>query len=241
MITVVVWKWGDLFGFEYVNTMASMLRRHLHLPYVFKCVTDDPTGITEADIIPLPHELSKTPRCIRRLRQYDPRWARKNLGERFLSLDLDMVLVDDITPIVQHPEPLVLWRVIDSVQQVYCGSFVLMNYSAIPGLWWNFAADPFGYGLESQKMVYYKHQQGWPNGRLGRPWADASDQVILNHYLRTHRVDVKTLTESDGFLSFHGNRPITILPPGTRIVVLGHDDKEFMDKKKRPWVEEHWR
>ena len=45
MLTVVCVKQGTLYGPEYVNILAAMVRRHLTLPHVFVCFTDDPQGV----------------------------------------------------------------------------------------------------------------------------------------------------------------------------------------------------
>src|SRR5689334_21964452 len=104
--------------------MASMLRRHLHVPHEFVCVTDDRRGIDDSvRVVPLPNRLSATPRCIRRLRQFDGGWALRNLGQRIATLDLDIVITDDVTPLFTRPEPVVLWK--PEHVDIYCGSLVI--------------------------------------------------------------------------------------------------------------------
>jgi hypothetical protein len=48
-VNVLCIKWGTKYGPEYVNTLRSMVRRHLKRPHRFVCLTDDRSGI-DADI-----------------------------------------------------------------------------------------------------------------------------------------------------------------------------------------------
>jgi hypothetical protein len=257
VISVICWKWGSLFGPEYPNRTRSMLARHLHLPHRLFCVTDDAHGIDpDIGIIAMPKQLADTPRCRRRMQQYsaDFDWL---FGERLLSIDLDVVLVDDITPIVDRPETIVCWRV--GYAGVYSGSFVLWNAGALDGTWQAYRSDPDGYPERAQ------------------PRGIGSDQAMLNLWLRETRardtiivnkppaVGVSSATgqpastplfgewtEADGFVSYfgdgyeklehHGVGPTRqALPPGARIVVLGSADKAAMDEGRYDWVRRHWR
>ncbi len=53
--TVLCLKWGDRYGPEYVNRLASAVRRHTRTPVTIVCFTDDATGIDPAvEIYPIP-------------------------------------------------------------------------------------------------------------------------------------------------------------------------------------------
>lgn len=228
MISACAWKWGSTFSAIYCNRLRAALDRHLHLDHELVIVTDDPTGL-DGDIRTLPiTAFTDTPRCRRRMRQYSREFAAE-IGRRILSIDLDVVIVDDLTPIVDRPEPIVGWRVRHA--QVYSGSFLLMDAGVLDQLYRRFAADPEGYPRKVQ--------------RRGVP----SDQAMLNHFLR-HRT-IPYWTEADGFVTYFGagyerlehlgvgpRRPT--LPPGARIVVLGSADKAVMDEGRFDWVRAHW-
>lgn len=230
MLTVLVWKWGGLFSSEYVNRMRSMVARNLRIPHRFVCITDDAWGI-DADIPCLPiTEFANTPRCRRRMKQYDGDFADR-LGPRILSLDLDLVILGDLTPLVARSEPIVCWRV--RYADVFSGSFVLYDARSLDGLYRAFAADPDGFPKKAQA-------RGVP-----------SDQAMLNYWL-AGRKDVGEWSDADGFAVWFGkgyenrehfgigpNRPTP--PEGSRIVVLGSADKAVMDEGRYPFVREHWR
>lgn len=231
-ISVVCWKWsspnGPNFGPEYVNRLRCALKTHLQLPHQLYCFTNDTSGI-HPDVKTFPIlEFTDTPRCRRRMKQFDSA-MRGLVGPRMLSIDLDVVIVDDITAIVDRPEPLVCWKV--AYANVFSGSFLLMDTGHLHHLYERFAADPEGYPAKVQ------------------PRGVPSDQAMLNHFLEGR--PVPHWTEADGFVTYFGegyerlahhgvgpNNPE--LPEGARIVVLGSADKHVMDEGRYPWVREHW-
>lgn len=233
MIAVCLWRWGRLFGPEYVERTVSMLGRHLHLPHRVYCFTDDPNSLPR-DVIPMPipRDLVYTPRCRRRMWQYNAE-VDATLGRRLLSIDLDVVITGDITPLVARPAPIVMWRV--GYAGVLSGSFVLWDAGALHGAWAAYVAEP----------------ERFP--RRAQPAGIGSDQAMLNRWLQDSRTPVVELTEArDGFVTWFGagyseqerhgmgpGRPD--LPPGARLVVLGSADKAVLDDGRYPWVKEHWR
>ena len=52
---VICMKWGTKYGPEYVNTLYSMVKRHMKRPFRFVCLTDDDKGLSEGiDAFPIP-------------------------------------------------------------------------------------------------------------------------------------------------------------------------------------------
>ena len=55
MVNVVCMKWGTVYGPHYVDRLYRGIARHLHRPFRFVCLTDDPAGIDEEiECMPLP-------------------------------------------------------------------------------------------------------------------------------------------------------------------------------------------
>lgn len=229
MLAVSCWKWGETFGPEYVNRLRAALEKHLHIPHELVCVTDDPSGIdSRVRIVPMPTTYASTPRCRRRMQIFSQDFAR-SIGARILSIDLDVVIVDDITPLVDRPEPIVCWLV--GYAQVYSGSFHLMDAGVLDELWQLYRAQPETFPVMVQ-------EKGCP-----------SDQAMLNWFLQDR--PIASWTGSDGLvtyfgegyekLEFNGVGPTRQgLPKGARIVVLGSADKAVMDEGRFAWVREHW-
>jgi len=98
-IAVVCIKQGDKYGLEYVNILASMVKRNLTIPHEFLCYTDQPAGI-RPDIS-----------CLPMLCEYPGWWSKIGLyqeklpgvvTDRMLYLDLDVVITGSLDDIVQY-------------------------------------------------------------------------------------------------------------------------------------------
>lgn len=229
MLSVVCWRWGQKFGPQHVNTLRSMLQRHLHIPHKLYCVTAEPEGIDgDVHIVEPPVEFSDTVRCRRRMVQY-AEWFSYHVGYRMLALDLDVVLTDDVTPLFDRPEPVVLWKV--GYAQVYSGSVQLFDTGFLDGLYQWYQRDPEGLPLRAA------------------PRGTGSDQAMLNYYLACREFYPPEWTEADGIYTFFGKGyekkahlgvgPLSaVLPDGCRMVVLGSDDLAYLSL---PIFQEHYR
>lgn len=227
-LAVTCWLWGRLFDASYVNTLRSMLKRNLKLDHQLYCITDRPAGIDErVRIVPMPTEFGDTFRCRRRMWQYSEDRA-KEFGRRMLCVDLDMVITDDITDLIARTEPLVMVKI--GYANVFSGSFVLQDSGVLHGAYERYKRDPNDF-LRATRL------------------SNASDQAMLNLYLKDK--PPAFWDERDGFVTYFGdgyerfehhgvsaNRPH--LPPGTKVVILGSDDKHVMDERRYEWVAQHW-
>jgi len=102
---VLCMKWGTKYGPEYVDRLYAMVRRHLQGEFRFVCLTDRSEGIrTEVQCLPIP-PLDLPPGIPER------GWTKlttfaadlHGLQGTALFLDLDVVIVDDITPFFEQP------------------------------------------------------------------------------------------------------------------------------------------
>lgn len=230
MLTVVCWSWNRTFGPEYVNHMRSMLQRHLKLKHELVCVTSEPEGIDpRVRVVPAPAYLAGTPRCRRRMWNFAKERAT-DLGERLLCVDLDMVITDEITSMVDRPEPLVCWKV--GYAKVYTGALTMFDAGVLDALW----------------QAYNRDREGFPRLTGER---NASETAMLTHWIRSRGVKVAEWTERDGLVMWfgkgyedrehHGIGPSNPNPPkGTKIVMLGGADKYLMDERRYEWVRANW-
>ena len=105
-VLILTMKWGTLYGAEDVNRLYRQVRRHLARPHRFVCFTEDGAGIDPGvEVLPLP-ELG-LPKG-----HGDTRWRKLALfrpdlggfaGMTALFLDLDLVVVDDLSPFFDLP------------------------------------------------------------------------------------------------------------------------------------------
>lgn len=233
MITVVAWKWGGLFPAEYVLRLRAALARNLSIPHELVVITDERQGLDGADlrVVPMPSRFAATARCRRRMQLCSRDFGRELGAKRILAIDLDVVIVDDLTPLVSRPEPVCGYRV--GHAGVYSGSFLLFDVGALDGAWQEYQQDPIGYPIRVQ------------------PRGVPSDQAMINHWLERSGTSVGTWTEADGLVTYYGEGYERLehwgvgptrrtLPANARIVILGSADKSVMDRGEYPWVVEHW-
>ena len=125
-ISFVCWKWkpfidgkkGISFTSQHVNILFAMLRRHMRDPFELVCITDNADDIhPKIRIVPLWNDLKETPGCFRRLKIFSPE-MKQIIGPRIVSIDLDCVIVNDITSLFQRDEDFVIWGSIAGVPRI---------------------------------------------------------------------------------------------------------------------------
>ena len=102
---VLCMKWGTKYGPEYVNRLYAMVRRHLRGEFQFVCLTDSSEGIRkEVRCLPIP-DLALPEgipeRGWKKLTTFEA--DLHGLRGVALFLDIDIVIVDDITPFFELP------------------------------------------------------------------------------------------------------------------------------------------
>lgn len=119
MLTFCLWLWHGwrpVYTADHVNAMARMLREHVSTPHRIVCITDMPDGITECETYPLWPDVvnmegQRRPNCWRRLRLFDPTIGpliAGGPGARIVSIDIDCVILGDITDLFERDADLVI-------------------------------------------------------------------------------------------------------------------------------------
>ena len=231
MLRVVCWKWDTReihpkkqirFGAEHVNRLYSMVSRHLHIPFEFVCITDDPTDIrSEVRIVPLWPDLRNMGGCYVRLKAFSQE-ARGIIGDRFVSLDLDTVIVDDITPIFNIPDQFKIWG--DTAPRTpYNGSLWMMDAGARAHVWDHF--DPVRSPRMGKTLGYIGTDQAWIGACLGK----YENKWTTEDGVYSYRVHFKKQNRTE-------------LYPNARIIFFhGSADPSQREVQTRcPWVAKHW-
>jgi hypothetical protein len=231
-LAVVVWKWQQpgyraTFTGEHVNALARMARRNYRGELRVICVTDDATGIgPDVEVLPdwgdwaavrSPHG-ALAPSCYRRLRGFHP-FIGDYFGPRFVSLDLDVVITGDMTPIWDREEDFVGLRDAYHPRQLN-GSMFLLRSGTRPSVWTDFSP------AKARQAAAIAGFRG-------------SDQAWMTCKL----FDEPTWKPGDGLYSYRrsiladGNR----LPPDARMVTFHGKTKPWdADAQAIDWVREHW-
>jgi hypothetical protein len=236
---VICMKWGTKYGPEYVNRLYGMVSRHLRGPFRFVCFTDDVSGIrAEVENFPLPElalQASKLDGGWRKLNSYQA--DLYGLQGEAMFLDLDVVIVDDITPLFEFPGefPIIKdwkrpWRVTgnSSVYRFRLGAHVdvleyfLANQSSVRAKHRN----------EQEYLSHYIHDQGklvyWP-----AEWCCSFKYQCLPPWPMTFWQMAK-IPKGCRIVVFHGE----VNPPDA---IAGRRNRAGSGMVPVSWVAEHWR
>lgn len=235
MLTVVTWLWRpparyrSQFKAVHVNTLRAMVARNYQGPHEFACVTDMPEGLDPGvRVVPAWNDFAgilspngaHNPSCYRRLRAFSPDIAPV-LGDRFVSLDLDTVVVGDLGPLWDRPEDFVCWGETNP-KSFYNGSMWLLRAGARRMVWESF--DPKVSPGLAFKAGKFGSDQGWLSYCLGKgeaTWTTRDGVYSYNVHLRRQRAD---------------------LPENARIVMFhGSTDPWSPEAQRLGWVRKHYR
>lgn len=240
MLRIVTWLWNkrgyrSQFAATHVNVLRNMIARHYPHPHEVVCVTDIPSGIdprvrvvpawNDYATVPSPYG-GHQPSCYRRLRAFDPEVATV-FGPRFVSMDLDTVIVGDMTPIWNRPEDFIAWGETDP-RSYYNGSMLLMTAGARPKVWTQF--NPATSPRQAFQAGRFGSDQGWISYCLGKGepiWTTKDGVYSFNIHIRPRR------GSSD---------PLKPLPSDARVVMFhGSVDPWSPEAQRLPWVKESWK
>lgn len=236
-LTFVTFKWKAYTGYrstfaaEHVNVLFNMIDRHYTAPHRNICVTDDAVGIKgtietvplwdDLADVPNPNGPKRNPSCYRRLKLFAPD-AGKQFGERIVVMDLDTVIVGDLSPLFARSDDFVIWGQTDYPKtQWYNGSLWMLKTGSRPKVWNDFLPS-LSPGLASRA------------GKKG------SDQGWFSYVLGPKEA---VWTTKDGVYSWrvHLSTRNWELPADAKIVSFhGHTDPWSYYAQQVPWVRKHW-
>lgn len=239
MITIVTWLWKPQgqyhtqYGPEHVSILFRMIQRHYPHPFRFVCITDMDWTYHKFDIgidvigrdDPFPKQRNPfgpgTPTCYRRLELFGP--FGKEIGERIVSIDLDVVITGDLTPIFDRSEDFIIWRSF-ARQTQYNGSLWMLNTGARPRVWEKFIENPERAIERARGAGFYGSDQAWMNYILGPKERCYGEHDGVYSYRRHLR---------------HGEG----LPETARIVFFEGLWSPWREdiQQRRPWIAQHYR
>lgn len=235
---ILCMKWGVKYGPEYVNRLYGMVRRHLKGDFRFVCLTDRVEGIrAEVQCLPIP-SLDLPPGIPER------GWTKLTTFQRDLHglqgtalfLDLDVVIVDDITPFFEMP-----------------GDFLIIHDWKRP---WrvtgNSSVYRFRLGAHADVLSEFRAQQESVRKRFRNEQAFLSDvmhrQGILSYWPATWCASFKYHCIPAWPRNYWAE---PIVPDGCRIVVFhgevnppdavaGRRNRRLRYARPAHWVAQHW-
>lgn len=238
-LKVMTWLWRQtggrgVFGPQHVNIWADMIRRHCTLDIQLACITDLADGIDPTiEIIEPPqfHQGLQTtkwrggrPSCYRRISLWAPDAADWIGAERFVSMDLDVVISRNIDRIWSRSEDVVLNSPSSLGRRwIYNGSMLMMTAGARPHVYEEFtpqAADVASRQFVGSDQAWLAHTLGpgeavWSKAdgvyRWGRevekvpmlffpgainPWQALGNEWVSEHYRAEGPAEVLILADS---------------------------------------------
>jgi hypothetical protein len=271
MLSVITFKYlkpgyRTIYTSQHVNTLRSMVARCYNHAHRFYCVTDDPEGLDErVTYVPLwpdhfdmlnPTHPTNRPNCYPRLKLFSSE-MEGTFGKRFVSLDLDMVLVDDVAPLWSRSEDFVIYDA--RGDDHYNGSMFMMTAGARNWVWTQF--NPVESPRITMRAGMRGSDQAWIRYCLSPNAATWSYEDGVYAYLnivpprgiaRRPRPNIHIPTSRsqrplrDG--AIRSPTPIPpardgSLPPNARIVVFAGEYKPWEPRtwQMSPWVKGHYR
>ncbi len=240
MLNVVCLKWGDKYSSEYVNRLYNMVNRNLNVPFVFHCITENSEGIfSTINILSLPDLGLKGWWYKLSIFQED----FYGLSGQILFLDLDIVITNDITKLVNYsPNKLCISQ--DQKIGRYNSSVMCFKIGSFAYIWNSF-------WQQREKVIESYHgDQDW----IERVCISA--EVYPKPLIVSFKYDCDSRAKfAGGALGKHLRRigwfrpkKYAKLPKNTSVVLFhGKPDPEDVihgsyDKYRcAPWILEYWR
>jgi hypothetical protein len=237
--TILCMKWGTKYGADYVNRLYGMVRRHLRGEFRFVCLTDRSEGVrSEVQCLPIP-DLALPQGIPERGWKKLTTFAADLHGLKgtALFLDLDVVIVDDLTPFFEQPGDFFIihdwkrpWRVTgnSSVYRFELGEHpeVLERFRA--------EHEDIRTRLRNEQawLSEVMHQQGklgyWP-AEWCVSWKYHCIARFPSNYWRQ-----PFIPQGARILVFHG----VMNPPDA---LAGRSNGNWRYAKAAPWIANHWR
>jgi hypothetical protein len=243
MLSVVVFKWEPLpdqlesiptqvgpskvdYGADHVNTHYNMVKRNLKIPFNYILITDNisPKINKEIKQIKLWEKHRELGGCFHRLFTFSKEF-KEYVGDRFVAMDLDMIITGDITPLFDHDHEFVYYKMrgSDGTGWRMNNGMYMMNTGARSFVWELFDEDP-------QKIMSIRHGPGTDQGVTN---------ALLDLKMESH------WSQGLGILDMRQDileKGRTELPPNTLIVMWPgpRDPMQQQWREQFPWIEEHY-
>lgn len=243
MVNVLCIKWGRKYGPEYVNKLHSMVRRHLHRPFRFVCLTDDSSGIDPGiETLPIP-EVGFAEFDQRKPWTFGHGWLKLtsfadplyDLQGRTLFLDLDIVVVDSLDPFFEQEGEFIVireWDKQDGTGNTSCYLYTIgAHRDALQHLADQYPASIADVRNEQEYITGYLARQGklsyWPEA-----WCRSFKRHCMPGLLGWFSEPF--IPEGARIIVFHGK-------PNPPDAIAGVSGKWYRRVKPTRWVDQHWR
>lgn len=179
MLTIFTWLWTQPGGRatytpDHVMIWADMVRRNLTIPHRLAVVTDIEADYGDIEVIAPPRDFEdvriptwgpEKPQCLRRISMFRPD-AASIFGERFVCMDMDCVIAENIDDLFTRQEDIVLYKSPSGTfnnTRPYNGSMLMMTAGARSEVYTRFTPE----GAVDAGQKYIGSDQAWISHVLG--------------------------------------------------------------------------
>jgi hypothetical protein len=235
MHNILCIKWGSAYGALYVNRLLRMAKRHMRLPFRFICLTDDATDIDpEVEIRPIPDAAQPQHNHLspwRKLAIFSPDLA--DIQGKTLFLDLDVVIVDDLTVFFEGFDDL---TIIENWTQLGRGignsSVFLFRAGAHPDIFQHYQNNAENISLKyGNEQTYFSQQiadlKYWP-----KHWCRSFKFHAIPPW-PWRLIQTPRLPEGCRILVFHGR-------PNPDAAITGAFSSWRKFYRPAPWIADYW-
>lgn len=206
-----------------MRTLQNMVRRNLSITHRFICVTDE--TIDGVETFPMDWSKHVPGTCLVKLMVHKPEIARQ-LGDRILALDIDVVITGSLDKLVARQEDFIIWANPNfpaPLRAYFQGSVQMFNAGARPELYYDF--DP-------------KETLKWLNWRFG-----GREQCWISERLEWGRT--ATFSDQDGIYGAGrlGGKGVRSNLPDNAVIVSfpgAREPSQAAVQEQHPWVREHY-
>lgn len=141
---IVCYKWGTGYSAGEVNILRAMVQRHLTVPHVFHCITDDASGLAEdIKVHDLPRNL---PGNGPKIFSFSDGFLGLGPEDYIVSLDVDLVIVGSLDFLAEQPqEDFIITRHPNRRgDYVLHGAVYRLRAGSHRHIWDRFIANPYG-------------------------------------------------------------------------------------------------
>lgn len=254
-VNVLTFKWGFVYSAEYVNRIYRGVKRHLHRPFRFVCMTDDPKGLCDGvEAVPFP----EMPPTMKLDEKYDS-WPNiyvklcafrdgfAGLEGTTLFLDVDQIVTGDLDCFFDYrPGEFCIIRNWVTLRKRLFKKVPFCGNSSV----FRFEAGKMGYVYEKflSEIETAMNQYVYPTEQLYMTHAVGFDRVnfwpenFVRSFKRTctwpwplNHLLVPRLPKDTRILCFHGY-------PTPQQAIEGYRHAKHLEGWTRPapWVKELW-
>ena len=252
-VNILCLKWGTRYGPIYVNNLYAGVRRHLHRPFRFVCVTDNPEGLVEGiETVPFPANPGMNrqwPNIFVKLLIFQDGFA--NLKGPTLFMDIDLLITGDLDCFFDfHPgerciihnwiERYKRWfRKVPPIGNSSCFRFeagksndvyeTFLREKDDPALAWKFTKGSQKFQTYAMKQVVW-----WPEEWVCSFKRHCMWSWPLNKFLTPR------LPKGCRILAFHGRPDLDVALTGYHGLDRGRKVNTHHTCLPTPWIRDYW-